>query len=380
MGAIKSKSAWGWWIAAALFTLSNSGCMITDSYSFRPGHWFVHNLFPSTCKTCPGGMPGPDGCRTFKDPWCAGYQNTMWRDLGTDCGPSRMPSALAFADQGQPTLSSEAATETQPGDQAPALPESFPSPLPNNTGQAPTPLPELPLDGTLPEDDPFPVKPVPSTPENPQDSPLGVPDDGPPQASPDLFPETKPGSGKLPAPKTPLAVPENIDDLFTPPSTEAPNSKVPSTLPPEKSPAKPLPNKTEPTTSPKKAETLPEPGNTPAPKTSKPELPFEDTPSLEDSPDLFPESNKKPDPKEKGKEKQPEPPKLFEDSSYQELNRVPESHASVKFGTILPVSAVNDTVLRVQPAGGTIELQQGQYQPGVNPSSPAQPSLRILQQ
>lgn len=305
----------------------------------------------------------------------------MWRDLGADCGPARLPEALAFADQRQPTLNAEPAGETPSGDQPPALPESFPSPLPANTGQAPTPLPELPLDGTVPEDDPFPVKPVPSTPDTPQDSPLSVPDDGPPQASPDLFPETRPGSGKSPAPKTPLAVPENIDDLFTPPTTQAPSTKVPSTLPPTKSQVNPVPNKTESTTPPKKAETLPEPETTPAPKTSKPTLPFEDTPSLEDSPDLFPESNTKPaDSKEKSKEKQPEVPKLFEDSSYEDLQRVPESHASIKFGNILPVSAVNDSVLRVQPAGGTVVIPAGQNGGGLNPSNSVQPTLRILQQ
>jgi hypothetical protein len=377
MGATKSKSRWGLLIAAVLFTLSNSGCMMTDSYAFRPGHWFVNNLFPAGCKTCPGGLPGPDGCRTFKDPWCAGYQNTMWRDLGTDCGPSRMHSALALADQDQPTLNSQPATETQPGDQAPALPENFPSPLPNNTGQAPTPLPELPLDGTLPEDNPFPVRPVPSTPDSSPETMPQDPDDGPPQVSPDLFPETRPGSGKTPAPKTPLVVPDNIDDLFTPPRTEAPNSKVPSTLPPAKSPAKPLPNLDEPTASPKKAETLPEPKTQPDPKTSKPPTPFEETPSLEDSPDLFPESNKKPaDSKEK--EKQPEAPKLFEDSSYRKLNQSPESHAYVKFGSILPVSAVQEPILRVEPAGGTVELQDEVSWPELYPASPVQPSLRFL--
>lgn len=372
MGAMKSNSRWGLLIAAALLSLSSSGCMITDSYAFRPTNWFVHNLFPSTCKTCPGGLPGPDGCRTFKDPWCAGYQTTMWRELGTDCGPARLPTALALADQHQPTPAVESSEETPSGDQPPALPDNFPNLLPNNPGPIRTPLPELPLDGlgTEPEDNPFPVKKVPSTPDNMPTEP----DDGPPKVSPDLFPESRPNTGK-PAPKSPVVVPDNIDDLFSPPKSDPPNSKVPSTLPPAKPPATPLPNLEDE----KSSETLPEPEDKPAPKTSKPTVPFEETPSLEDSPDLFPEPNKKPaDTKEK--EKQPSVPKLFEDSSYNHLRPVSESHATVRFGQIMPVTAINDVGFKVQPAGGTVELQEWPIEGGLYDTTPTrvEPSLRIL--
>jgi hypothetical protein len=241
------------------------------------------------------------------------------------------------------------------------LPDGFPNPLPN-AGGVQTPLPELPFDdlGAPPADNPFPVKKVPSVPDAsaPGSRPEG--DDGPPQASPDLFPETRPGSGKLPTPKSPLGVPDNIDDLFSPPQTPPPNTKVPSTLPPAKIPATPLPNlKDTPAT--KNRETLPEPDNKPAPKPTLPNFPSDETPSLESIPDLFPESKEKPsDPNDN--EKLPSVPELFKDSSYEKLKRMPESHAKLSFRRVLPVSGVEEPALRVQPAGGSVDFSESLYE------------------
>ena len=392
MGACKNYSRWGLIWAASLLAVSSSGC---TGYALRPVQWLAHNTIPSACKTCPGGLPGPGGCRSFENPWCAGYETTLWQHLGKNCGPARLPSALASMEEPSSSESGSASGGNQE-DAAPELPDAFPNPLPE-PGNLPPALPDLPSNETdLPptEDFPFPVKPVPSSPPDEEPTnPLRDPSDSSdPTVSPDLFPESKPktpSGEKKPAPTSekspPLVVPEKIDDLFnqsekTEPDDSAPaDSKLPNDFPSfENGP------------SPKQPEALPEPERkTPM---SDPEPKLFDQNEQETSPPprepnripALPPLNgpNKESPAPKSEPDDSEIPKLFEDSSIQlepEPRLQSEDHSTLRFGRVIQTSAEEDPILRVNPAGGTVDLGGGFYGAGQTLPGPPQPLLRIKQ-
>jgi len=272
----------------ALLLVCSLGCRLS------PVRYLMGNIFPQVCEVdCAGcGLPGPDGCRCFKDFHCNGFQTTTWGEMEY-CGPGRVDTGA------HPTAASPGATGAAEGDGAAAeerdgAEPEFAPPAKKEEDAAPIPplLPEFETPPGLVPEQRFPVP--------PRDEPAPKPreDDRPPAGLEDLFPEHRQQTPKAKTapptevPDLPPALPpagqkeQPPDQRPAPKSTTEESAPPPGALPdlfPNGSDKKPLQKEKQPTPGEGSEELFP-PGGTaePAKARSAP-------PSL---PDLFPEEKK----------------------------------------------------------------------------------------